>query len=81
MTQSIAIIEAITTIIEPERRFDLTRNEEPDVFREWQENLPQLTATDLYFIGRFTKSLYLSSIDKNITSDRTSRAMNIYRFR
>lgn len=47
MTQSIAITEAITTIVEAERRFGLTRNEEPDFFREWQENLPQLTATDL----------------------------------
>jgi hypothetical protein len=51
VTQSIAITEAITTIIDAERRFGLTRNEEPNFFTEWQENLPQLTAKDLTLLA------------------------------
>jgi hypothetical protein len=47
MSQTIAITEAITTILAAEQPFNLKRNEADHFFTEWQENLPGLTATDL----------------------------------
>ena len=46
MNQTIAITEAITTILAAEQRFSLTRNEDIDFFREWQQDLPELTQLD-----------------------------------
>jgi hypothetical protein len=40
---SIAITEAITTIAEAERRFNLSRTEEEAFFLEWQTRLPNLS--------------------------------------
>jgi hypothetical protein len=47
MSQTIAITEAITTILAAEQKFNLKRNEDDQFFTEWQENLPELTTTDL----------------------------------
>ncbi len=40
---SIAITEAITTLAEAERRFNLSRTEDEAFFSEWQTSLPELT--------------------------------------
>ncbi len=46
MIQTIAITEAITTILEAEQRFGLIRNEDDNFFQEWRQNLPEITAVD-----------------------------------
>lgn len=43
---SIAITEAITTLAEAERRFNLSRTEDEMFFSEWQTDLPELSAID-----------------------------------
>ncbi|MGF1602281.1 MAG: hypothetical protein ACFCU8_09730 [Thermosynechococcaceae cyanobacterium] len=43
---SVAITEAITTLAEAERRFQLTRTEDELFFPEWSIDLPSLTATE-----------------------------------
>ncbi len=43
---TVAITEAITTIAEAERRFNLSRNEDERFFIEWQSSLPALVATE-----------------------------------
>lgn len=43
---SIAITEAITTLAEAERRFNLSRTEDATVFSEWQTPLPRLSAVE-----------------------------------
>jgi len=40
---SIALMEAITTLAEAERQFNLVRTEEETFFLEWQMNLPELS--------------------------------------
>lgn len=42
----IAITEAITTLAEAERRFNLLRTEDATVFREWQTALPNLSTQE-----------------------------------
>jgi len=42
----IAVTEAITTIAEAEQRFHLRRSQTEDFFREWTENLPELSSID-----------------------------------
>lgn len=46
MSQAIANTEAITTLGEAERCFGLRRNEDRAFFREWQQDLPNLSALD-----------------------------------
>ena len=43
---SIAITEAITTLVEAERRFNLSRTEDEAFFSEWQTSLPELSMTE-----------------------------------
>ena len=43
---SIAITEAITTLAEAERRFNLSRTEDEAFFSEWQTSLPELSMTE-----------------------------------
>jgi hypothetical protein len=43
---TLAITEAITTIAEAERRFNLSRTEDESFFPEWQIGLPVLLATE-----------------------------------
>lgn len=43
---SVAITEAITTLAEAERRFQLTRTEDEHFFTEWSIDLPSLTNTE-----------------------------------
>lgn len=43
---SIAITDAITTLAEAERRFNLTRTEDEAFFLEWQVGLPDISATE-----------------------------------
>ncbi len=43
---SIAITEAITTLAEAERRFNLSRTEDETFFSEWQMSLPELSMTE-----------------------------------
>jgi hypothetical protein len=43
---SIAIAEAITTLAEAERRFNLSRIEDEAFFSEWQTSLPELSVTE-----------------------------------
>lgn len=43
---SIAITEAITTLAEAERRFNLSRTEDEAFFSEWQTALPDLSTTE-----------------------------------
>ncbi len=43
---SIAITEAITTLAEVERRFNLSRTEDEAFFSEWQTALPDLSTTE-----------------------------------
>lgn len=40
---SIAITEAITTLVEAERRFHLSRTSDETLFLEWQTHLPELS--------------------------------------
>jgi hypothetical protein len=47
MSNTIAITDAITTIVETERRFGLIRNEDPDFFWEWQRFSAELTEQDI----------------------------------
>jgi hypothetical protein len=47
MSQTIAITEAITTILAAEQRFNLTQNEDDRFFTEWRQTSPDLTTTDL----------------------------------
>jgi hypothetical protein len=47
MSETIAITEAITTILAAEQRFNLTRTEDDYFFTEWRQNFPELTITDL----------------------------------
>jgi hypothetical protein len=46
MSETIAITDAITTIAEAERRFGLSRNEDPDFFTEWQHLSVDITPMD-----------------------------------
>ena len=43
---TVAITEAITTLAEAERRFDLIRTEDEAFFAEWQQGLPALVETE-----------------------------------
>jgi hypothetical protein len=43
---TVAITEAITTIAEAERRFNLTRTEDESFFLEWQTMLPELSTVE-----------------------------------
>lgn len=43
---SIAITEAITTLAEAERRFNLSRTEDETFFSEWQMSLPELSTPE-----------------------------------
>ncbi|GAP95375.1 hypothetical protein NIES2104_18970 [Leptolyngbya sp. NIES-2104] len=43
---SIAITDAISTLDEAERRFNLTRTEDESFFLEWQADLPEISATE-----------------------------------
>lgn len=43
---SIAITEAIKTLAEAERRFRITRSEDPAFFPEWRSDLPALTSSE-----------------------------------
>jgi hypothetical protein len=43
---SVAITEAITTLVDAEQRFYLTRTEDEQFFSEWNTNLPALTASE-----------------------------------
>jgi len=43
---SIAITDAITTLAEAERRFNLVRTEDETFFAEWQASLPSLSTTE-----------------------------------
>lgn len=43
---TVAITEAITTLAEAERRFNLVRNEDEAFFPEWQSELPDLIEAD-----------------------------------
>ncbi|MEA5469164.1 restriction endonuclease subunit R [Spirulina sp. 06S082] len=47
-----AITKRITTINEVEQQFNLVQAADPDFFREWQENLPDLTETEKAVLGR-----------------------------
>ncbi|WP_416671352.1 type I restriction endonuclease [Egbenema bharatensis] len=43
---SIAITEAVTTLAEAERQFELSRTEDEAFFLEWQTQLPELSETE-----------------------------------
>lgn len=43
---SVAITEAITTLAEAERRFNLSRTEDEAFFSEWQTSLPELSTPE-----------------------------------
>lgn len=45
--QTFAVTETITTITEAEKRFNLTRNQSPDFFTEWYDQLPELNNDDI----------------------------------
>ena len=44
--QTVAVTQAITTIAEAEDRFSLKRVVTADFFREWQDNLPDISEGD-----------------------------------
>ncbi len=43
---SIAITEAITTLAEANRRFDLMKSKDENLFPEWQIDLPELSGEE-----------------------------------
>jgi hypothetical protein len=51
MSKTVAITEAITTILEAEQIFNLTRNEDESFFTEWRQTFPELTTTDLTLLN------------------------------
>lgn len=44
MVQTLAITEAITTLVEAEQKFKLQRSEDPSFFPEWQQTLAPISA-------------------------------------
>ncbi|MBE9232615.1 type I restriction enzyme HsdR N-terminal domain-containing protein [Cuspidothrix issatschenkoi LEGE 03284] len=45
--KTLAVTDTITTIAEAEKRLSLTRNQSPDFFREWCDQLPPLNNDDI----------------------------------
>ncbi|TAE60151.1 MAG: type I restriction endonuclease subunit R [Nostocales cyanobacterium] len=45
--KTLAVTDTITTIAEAEKRFNLTRNQSPDFFTEWYDQLPELNNDDI----------------------------------
>lgn len=43
---TVAITDAITTLAEAERRFNLARTEDETFFQEWQTDLPEISTTE-----------------------------------
>lgn len=52
---SIAITDAISTLDEAERRFNLTRTEDETFFSEWQTDLPEISATEQADLDRLRR--------------------------
>jgi hypothetical protein len=46
MSQTLAITDAITTIVEAEQRFGLLRNDDNNFFAEWQQDLSEVSSSD-----------------------------------
>ncbi len=44
--QTLAVNESVTTIVEAERKFGLSRNELKDFFTEWYDQLPEMNSSD-----------------------------------
>jgi hypothetical protein len=55
MSKTIAITEAITTLAEADRRFELQRNEDENFFVEWRQDLPELTPIDLTLLAELRR--------------------------
>ena len=44
--QTLAVTEAVTTIVEAEQKFGLSRSELKDFFTEWYDELPEMNSSD-----------------------------------
>ena len=44
--QTLAVNESVTTIVEAERKFGLSRNELKDFFTKWYDQLPEMNSSD-----------------------------------
>ncbi|NER28293.1 MAG: type I restriction enzyme HsdR N-terminal domain-containing protein [Symploca sp. SIO1C4] len=67
MTTTIAVTDAIKSINEAESRFNLSRTNDLNFFKEWQENLPELTTAEQETLDRIKNSYLYNSADGAIT--------------
>ncbi len=67
MIQTIAITEAITSLNEVEQKFNLTRSNEPNFFREWQTNLPELNKIEKQALNSLKERYFYYAADNTIT--------------
>jgi hypothetical protein len=67
LIKTIAITEAITSINEVEQKFNLTRSNEPNFFREWQTDLPELNEIEKQALNSLKKRYFYYAADNTIT--------------
>ena len=67
MVQTLTITEEIKSISDVERRFKVHHNHNFSFFREWQENLPELTDRERENLDRIQKSYLYNSTEGALT--------------
>ena len=67
MVQTIGISQAITSLNEVHVKLNLTRNQHPDFFREWFDNLPNVTDEEKQSLDALKERYFYYASDNSIT--------------
>ncbi|MEA5532931.1 type I restriction endonuclease subunit R [Crocosphaera sp. XPORK-15E] len=67
MVQTIGISQAITSLNEANFKFNLTHNQSPDFFREWFDNLPEITELEKQGLNNLKERYFYYAADNSIT--------------